>query len=542
MSLSFIATKAVDDILSDDEFWREIERIFAVGTSAVTRRIFHAGAEYARSAGVMADFDTVNLAALRVTRETSSRYWRLMTQTTRDGLREALTTWQAEGLGKRGLPDLVDSLEPLFGQERAKRVAVTETTRVFAEGNREAMAQDDTVGGEIWSTAEDELVCSRCGPLNEKIYPKGQGPAQPLHVNCLPGDARVTAEGIAATSKRWYDGDLVVIRTAAGKQLACTPNHPILTPSGWVPASLLDTGGYVISSSLSQWTASAGLAHLDDQNMPACIEDIAKAFRCDDQMAAVPVPLTAEDFHGDGVGSKVAVVRANRLLWHSGNTAFREHFGQAGFRRGSMPLPLLIGNSSLDSFRQTDRSTARGCVSRLNLAALLDVAHLQPLQALGFALATYDQPRFSYARPNNRAGNAVALSQTILGFSSSICGGQIAYRQRDTLAGHSIRISTLDSETEPFEAPSDGALADAALALQICAGAAGPIFADEVVNIQRNLFRGHVYNLQTASGWYVAGGIITHNCRCAYLPATWRYIRQHRSQWQGGALPAREAD
>jgi SPP1 gp7 family putative phage head morphogenesis protein len=208
MSLSLIATKSVDDIIADDEFWREIERIFAAGTSAVTRMIFHAGAEYARSAGVIADFDTINLAALRVTRETESLYWRLMTQTTRDGLREALTTWQAEGLGKRGLPDLVDSLEPLFGRERAKRVGVTETTRVFAEGNREAMAQDDTIGGEIWSTAEDELVCPLCGPLNDKIYPKGQGPAQPLHVNCrcayIPGTWRY----IRQHRSRWQGGPL----------------------------------------------------------------------------------------------------------------------------------------------------------------------------------------------------------------------------------------------------------------------------------------------------------------------------------------------
>lgn len=29
---------------------------------------------------------------------------------------------------------------------------------------------------------------------------------------------------------------------------------------------------------------------------------------------------------------------------------------------------------------------------------------------------------------------------------------------------------------------------------------------------------GHVYNLETVGGWYVAGSILTHNCRCDLLP------------------------
>ena len=33
-----------------------------------------------------------------------------------------------------------------------------------------------------------------------------------------------------------------------------------------------------------------------------------------------------------------------------------------------------------------------------------------------------------------------------------------------------------------------------------------------------------MYNLQTATGWYVANGIVTHNCRCTAMPVakSWR--------------------
>ena len=36
---------------------------------------------------------------------------------------------------------------------------------------------------------------------------------------------------------------------------------------------------------------------------------------------------------------------------------------------------------------------------------------------------------------------------------------------------------------------------------------------DDVVSIERKNFSGHGYNLETDDGYYVANGIITHNCR-----------------------------
>ena len=35
-----------------------------------------------------------------------------------------------------------------------------------------------------------------------------------------------------------------------------------------------------------------------------------------------------------------------------------------------------------------------------------------------------------------------------------------------------------------------------------------------MIEINHGSFSGHVYNLQTESGWYVTQNVITHNCRC----------------------------
>jgi hypothetical protein len=39
-----------------------------------------------------------------------------------------------------------------------------------------------------------------------------------------------------------------------------------------------------------------------------------------------------------------------------------------------------------------------------------------------------------------------------------------------------------------------------------------------VVSVNRLPFSGHVFNLETACGWYAVSGIIAHNCRCVAIP------------------------
>jgi len=176
--------KAPEDLLTDRAFWDEMAGELAVGLGPVCRRIITGGAQAAESLGAIVDFDAIHREALIMTRGTESIYWRMMTQTTRDSLREALVMWQEAGLGKRGLPDLIDAIQPLFSSDRARRIAVTETTRLFAEGNKLAAQMDDAVGGLQWQTAGDERVCAICGPLNNQIFPKDGVPECPAHVMC----------------------------------------------------------------------------------------------------------------------------------------------------------------------------------------------------------------------------------------------------------------------------------------------------------------------------------------------------------------------
>lgn len=196
----------------------------------------------------------------------------------------------------------------------------------------------DVLKGWLYVATLDSRVCSLCFSQSSKAFPIGEGPKPPRHVNCLPGDSLVTPVGrVLAVSKRWFDGDLVTIKTASGKTLSGTPNHPILTRGGWIAIGTLDVGCNVICHNGVEF-ASVDIDR-DNKNVPARIEDIAEAFLNRSEVLSEPVKTTAVDFHGDGSGSEVAIIGADRELWIRNDAALGEHIHELKFVSGDNSTP-----------------------------------------------------------------------------------------------------------------------------------------------------------------------------------------------------------
>lgn len=74
------------------------------------------------------------------------------------------------------LSDLQDQLLAAgFNETRARRIATTEVTRAYAEGNNQAWTASGVVDEKEWTTSADEKVCSVCGPLDERRVPLDEG-------------------------------------------------------------------------------------------------------------------------------------------------------------------------------------------------------------------------------------------------------------------------------------------------------------------------------------------------------------------------------
>lgn len=110
-----------------------------------------------------------------------------ITATTEAGLRKAIEAFiQSPDMTMNQLSEQVAGL---FDPIRANMIAVTEVTRTFAQANIEAWRSTGVIEKKRWNTANDELVCPICGPLNGQVVGmdesfNGTYDSPPAHPRC----------------------------------------------------------------------------------------------------------------------------------------------------------------------------------------------------------------------------------------------------------------------------------------------------------------------------------------------------------------------
>jgi hypothetical protein len=355
----------------------------------------------------------------------------------------------------------------------AVRLARTELGNAFHEGTIAGNQAAPSYQGILWRLSLSHIIPDVCDDIagnrrygRRGFYPAGKEPAKP-HPQCLPGGTLVSGPRAIGSTTRWYEGDLVEIHTLRGRFLAITPNHPVLTPKGWVAAGALHEGSDVVCGGGREWDGAGGappVQYPHDHQVPSLIEDVAHAVGESLGVASLSVPVTAEDFHGDGLGSEVCVVRTDGLLRYGLDSP--------------VPQPdleeLLRGRDTELAVFPSARDLAF-VVERLWLPA---AAHMRERRQapvlLGSAVGRSEPDGLDHRAPlyarcieeaaNRPARYAEALGEALLGFTSQIA-------------------------------------------------------TDQIVRIGRRPFSGHVYNLQTPNGWYIANDVVVHNCLCVVLPA-----------------------
>jgi len=366
----------------------------------------------------------------------------------------------------------------------AANVGQTEVSAAVAEAAHDTYRNAGVAATE-WLTAEDEKVCPICA-ANEAAgavpmgmpFPSGDL-MPPAHPRCLPGNTLVTASSrITGATSRVYNGDLVSIRTLTGKLLTATPNHPVLTNQGWVPAGVVQVGEQVVTSSWSQRVRGVDNNH---QHMPATVKQVAEAFLRSGQVLSAEVPVAAEDFHGDGAGSEICIVGAYRRLPTPYNATVVHKCGHQVFQRRD--------------------------VTRLGFAPL------------GRRNALFVGKRHSAHRRMRSANQPLALLGAGPGHTQVHAGASAPW------------LNAVLHEPKPYHWSADAeGFAQRLLTLS------SDIALDEVVHVEVATANTHVYNLETESGWYIANGIVTHNCRCTHTPTDYYSVPPYVQQREGEPL------
>ena len=261
-----VGQKDIPNVPDDFAFWNKQGEVFLEEVGTWPTDLLRKGAGQASKLGLAVSFDLVNQQVLDLAGEYSNAWWAGLQNTTQKGLRRAIQNNIATGQGHRAL---VKEIEPLFGKARAEAIASTETTRLYAEGNRAAYA-DAGVEMVEWQTVMDSLVDPLCEELDGQQWPIGQEEfVPPRHVRCrCLTDNQIFVYTVKG-KVRFRDlrvGDLVLTHKGrfrpiteiltnrndtrrkvklfvkqknrfwgrhALKRLPVTEDHPVWTPTGW---------------------------------------------------------------------------------------------------------------------------------------------------------------------------------------------------------------------------------------------------------------------------------------------------------------------
>ena len=409
-------------------------------------------------------------ADLRILRATGDAYRQVIARVTAQGLAGDFTRRGAaqaalDSFASRGITGFVDGSGKAWNlasyTEMACRTAAHNAARqgVF-DGVRSA-------GRDLVIVSGSPSCCDMCAPWEGEVlsldgatsgYPTlAEAEAAGLfHPNCVVGETLVLGPPVVAASSRWYEGEVVILRAASGDELTVTPNHPILTPKGWVAAGALHEGDHIVRYLGDERVMDS--VDPDDEQVPSTIEQVTAALLKTSAVGAVRMPVSSEDFHGDGLGGEVDVVWANGLLRSSGDAALREPRSEQALTGSLVATQTFLAEGTpvevITGAAHTSHRVVRG--SGKGITAI----RVHTAQTPALRLAAGD-------------GRVSVPPQTFRerGLHDSDGPGRLLLRQLAT-----------------------------------------EITLDSLIEVSRRDFAGHVYNLQTQGGWFACNGIVTHNC------------------------------
>jgi SPP1 gp7 family putative phage head morphogenesis protein len=416
-----------------------------------------------------------------------------------------------------------DIVEP---SKREAQAIVRTATQSIANSSRIATIreQGDLVKAIQWSSVLDSRTTIICRALSGKLWdldlkPIGHTKAFPgvlAHWQCVLASQCIDTHGqeILRGYTRDYVGPFVTIKTAGGKELTVTPNHPILTTKGFVTAGGLVEGGDVISEFVPTKGAIPRSREFYQQHGPALIEEVTGALQESSDFVTVSEIIRGIDFHGDGAEGEVAVISTHRDLGHEAETTLSEKRPQGGFLWADeiralgafYRLLLQLVGVMIEPLVRGRTPFTTGLIARY----FPGVFH-----RFGFVA----DPNVSLPKPTIERAKVASN----VGNDRSIVLARLKSFHRDFLGVLSKASSSARGYSGGVEVLPNAVLSEVELAHKILDRDFGEIQADKIISLRRWEGRGRVHNLETTLNFYSAQGIVAGNCRSTQNPVTYSW-------------------
>ncbi len=470
-------------------------------------------------ADLSAALEQVNEESVRWAQARSAELVTRISETTRERVREVVVAGVEAGQSNDEIAALLAD-DVVFSDDRALTIARTETAFADVAGNILGWKASGVVAGKEWKTSGED-PCPECEAMEGEVVAldeEFEDGDPPLHPRCVLAGTLVSAAGVSAHFKRWFRGEVVCLIVESGHDLTVTPNHPVLTARGWVVAGHLREGDYLVET--ADPAAAVCAVDPDDHYVQTRVEEIADALRVAGKVSTRRVPVAPEDFHGDGVADEdVDVVRTERALGHRRDAPAPQERDCALFLGPNVrEQPLLRGGDLLavgaglpPSTNRLMRGRSSGSTLRSGVPGRLD--------PVGVALGANAETGTTKDGADDRAVAADAPRDVDAGFPRGIP----SVERRDLRIGEPAHLLArllrgtrgVPGLTEPAH---DDLGRDPETSADGIDRLAPHVRLVKLLDVRRLDFSGHVYNLQTATGWYFAAGLIVHNCECVLLP------------------------
>jgi SPP1 gp7 family putative phage head morphogenesis protein len=321
--------------------------------------------------------------------------------------------------------------------------------------------------------------------------------------------------------KAWYTGPAVEVVGKSGSRLSVTAQHPVLTVSGWVAAGDLRQGDQLVAYR-ADGGGGAVPADLDKNDLPPTVEEVFKSLSLGGRCS---MPRAAVNLYGDAVflqGDVDVVTSDRQLLRHfdAVRHEFLEKISLHGADQAEIHLPsdgalVQVLGGQCDGSASLGRPRSLGVRAEPIYDCQVPVDGDAGLSQLaGDALGACAESPSDLLDPDAGLVQGNRLRWQAAFEMSHIPRGELGSGQfvgfRHGALGHSpladVFIGGLDVNPSAHR--------------DIMETQAGLIEFDEVVDLRRFEYAGHVYDLETATGCIIAfGGIKTNhpiisNCRC----------------------------
>ncbi len=328
----------------------------------------------------------------------------------------------------------------LGSPHRLKTIYRTNTSVAFNRG-RYATMKGNTERRPLWMydarndsltrdahRAMDNRVYRHDDPIWSSIYP-------PNGFNCFSPGTKIQGK-IELALKSRYSGPMIEIVTTKGYRLCVTPNHPILTEQGWLPANQITKGIDLVTDSEHIDRLAGVPAEKDYEHTPAAAEQIFESLRVD---AFGFARMAAFNFHGDAQFGKgdIEISAINSDLLHETQAVAShliEEFGLASVKE--LPARSLPCRATLP----------------LNAAGL--GSDTLPFEGLGLGTRTHVDAALFEKAGNGNPGDSERLRESLDALSVNISLDEVIGVREYDFVGH-----VFDFQTETGLLSADGIIA-----------------------------------------------------------------------------------